>query len=88
VELVGSLIASARPSLWRHPAKFMGLLKAQTNRIERLQHGFVQFPSNATAIVKQGAQSSLGCCEGRGKTVFDLFMQQARIQLIALLGDL
>jgi hypothetical protein len=50
------------------------LLKAQPDCIESLQHRIVQFLPDAAAIVKQGAQSSLGCYEGRSKAVFDLFM--------------
>ena len=59
--------------MWRTPAQFRGLRKAQPDRIERLQHRIVQFPSDATAIVKQGAQSLLGCLEGRGEVGSGLF---------------
>ena len=50
-----------------------GLVKAQSNRIERLQHRLMQFPSDAAAIVKQGTQSLLGCLEGIGEAASDLF---------------
>jgi len=65
----------------------MGWRKAQPNRIERLQHGIVQFPSDAAAIVKQSAQSLLGCREGRGKAILDLLMQQARNSLSCVGGN-
>jgi hypothetical protein len=55
IELIGSLVASAGLSLWRTPAQFRGLRKAQLDRIERLQHRIVQFPSDTAAIVKQSA---------------------------------
>jgi hypothetical protein len=84
VELVGSLIAGARHSLWRPLAQSRGSLKGQPDRIERLQHRFVQFPPDAAAIVKQRAQSLFGCREGLGEAVSVLFTQQVRKRLITV----
>jgi hypothetical protein len=47
----------------------------------------VQFPSDAAAIVKQGAQSLLGCRESRGKAGFDLSTQQASQRLNCVVGN-
>jgi hypothetical protein len=63
------------------------LFKAQPDRIERLQHRIVQFPSDAAAIVKQGAQSSFGCREGRGEAASDLFTQQAGQKPSCIVGN-
>ena len=74
MELVGSQIAGAGRSLWHPLTQSRGLLNGQPDRIERLQHRFVQFSSDPAAIVKQIAQSLFGCCEGRGEATSDLFM--------------
>jgi hypothetical protein len=67
--------------LRRPLAQSWGLLKGQADRIERLQHRVVQFPSDAAAIMKQIAQSLFGCREGFSEAASALFTQQARNSL-------
>jgi hypothetical protein len=74
MELVASQIAGAGHSLWHPLTHSRGLLNGQPDRIKRLQHRFVQFPSDAAAIVKQIAQSLFGCREGLGEAISDLLM--------------
>ena len=87
MELVSCLIASAQPNLWHPPAQFMELRKTQPDRIERLQHSVMQFPSDAAAIVKQGAQSLFGCLEGGSEAATGLFLQQVRNRLSCVLRN-
>ena len=87
MELVGSQIAGAVHSLWHPLTHSRGLLNGQPDRIERLQHRFVQFPPDAAAVVKQIALALFGCCEGRGEATSDLFMWRASTGLASVVRN-
>ena len=75
IKLAGRLIMRAWPSLWARRMQFRVLFKGQPDRVKGLQHRIVQFSSNATAVVKQGAQSLLRCLETGDEAASNLFSQ-------------